>query len=159
MSRNSISALNELSQTKGVQINYDIRNIGTIEVPRFSCLCTYGRIFCTSQGSSKKIAKELCANDVLLKLRETGCASMTNVSVAASITPTENYVGKLNEYCSQHALTYPDYFDDFDLHQSEYTVRCKLSDLECKGASTNKKYAKQISAMKMLQKCVSNFHF
>lgn len=152
--RNSISILNELSQRDRILISYDIRFIGDVHNPLFECTGKYGNIISTARASSKKMARELCANDILLKVRRENGKNVVQ-EVSTSYVPLENYISQLNEYCAKNQLPQPDYLNE-PTFGMEHIIKCQLSGLEFIGSASNKKIAKQIAAKKMLEKFVFN---
>lgn len=145
--RNSIAILNEISQKNNIKIMYEIQSIGDVNTPLFRCKAQFGIHKYMAEGLSKKSAKEMCANELLTKhdmySKENVQENLSNSLIM------DNYVGKLNEYCSKNRLHYADYIQDACGNQ--YIVKCKLDDLEFTGLSSNKKEAKQLAAKNMLK--------
>lgn len=142
--RNSVSVLNELSQSRCIRLSFDIKSIGTITRPFFECECKFGLHTEVVQALSKKVAKEECAKLMLKNNNLIKNSSDLNTSV-----PFENYIGELNEFCSGYALQYPEYVEIDS--STGFCVKCTHSGNEILATASNKKQAKQNAALKMLE--------
>lgn len=124
---------------------------------------------------SKKKAKHAAARNLIGHLRSLesfkfdlvflnvpenaeACTSTTvekKRKATANTEPEINYVGKLLEYCVKNKLP-PASFDMIDhtanaqRHLSEFSMKCRVNDVEKQGKGFNKKQAKQNAAMEVL---------
>ncbi|CAH1173796.1 unnamed protein product [Phaedon cochleariae] len=166
MNKTPISILQELMVKKNILPSY-------LECPSdnerfsFACIVHAGSIEVKGYGNNKKEAKQNSASNALESLNysindeymvksiQTVSTSLpaqsSSISIGNQNSPPDNYVGKLNEYCSTHGKPYPQYQDNIVPLNGRFIVHCHFSKFVTDGLGLNKKTAKQESAKKMLE--------
>lgn len=133
----------------------------TVEAPRatgFSFQCTVTADGLTSIGyaNTKQNAKQNSAQKLLIQMGYALVNFETNnnnqfTNLSEKISPTINYVGKLNETASGAGKPYPVYSESIVPLNGTFSVTCSYISKTSRGCGKTKKEAKQQAAKAMLE--------
>lgn len=126
----------------------------------FKCSVQAGKISASGYATSKKEAKQNCAQNALILLGKHAINYNNNrvelpvptifVQTSPNL-PVINYVGQLNETASMNGKSYPNYKENIVPINGIFTVSCSFLKWRTEGYGTTKKKAKQDAAKKMLE--------
>ncbi|XP_061547374.1 LOW QUALITY PROTEIN: interferon-inducible double-stranded RNA-dependent protein kinase activator A homolog [Phycodurus eques] len=136
---------------------------GEAHQPSFVFSVTIGEVCCKGEGSSKKAAKHMAAEDALRILQmNTEAVSLPVKSesndVAAKSNDHNNSVGMLQELSLQRGWRLPEYtmiMETGPPHRREFTITCAVESLSETAAGSSKKAAKKAAAEKLVAKLQS----
>ncbi|XP_049825467.1 uncharacterized protein LOC109602504 [Aethina tumida] len=155
MSKNPISKLQEFAVTQKLSMpDYDIIGIGTAQSPKFLCRLKYSNRTVEVTGISKKDAKFLAAQNMLILLtaNKSGTSNDTIYrDVSSNYIAEVNYVGKVNEFANHYRQRQPCYSDEAPINGT-FVIQCTFMNNNTFGYGKTKKAAKQHSAELMWKK-------
>ncbi|XP_041478440.1 RISC-loading complex subunit tarbp2-like [Lytechinus variegatus] len=145
-----VSILQELCAKKGVTPVYDtIGQEGASHQPKFTIRCTAGDVVGNGQGSSKKVAKQSAAEDVLQQL---------DVEVPAvedeGRSLKDNPVGELQELVTLLGWRKPEYEaleESGPPHNRRFVIAVSVDKYKEQGVDQSKRLAKRAAATTMLE--------
>lgn len=164
-SRNNWSPLFETVQTNELNDCFKMR-------------CTVKNMVGYGKAKSKKAAKQIAAKEILLQVVEGGDFSgfdvgatkekaiqyLNSLSAKADVdedpitSSTENWVGKLFEYCLRLKINSPEYeYEEKVTPQGPlFIATCTVGKIKCTGEARQKKQAKSVAARKMFLRAEDN---
>ena len=134
--------------------HYEFEQRGPSHQPIITCEVKLdtpkGTMRAASTGTSKKMAKQLSAKDLMYLLKRDG--SIFEAPRTAIANNVENYIGRLNELCQKQGWELPNYeFEQSGPSHNPYfscvvVVATPEGERRISGEGTSKKVAKQVAA-------------
>ena len=160
--KSPVSAVHELAVQLGETLEWmQVSECGPAHCKLFSMKVTMGSYEAIGSGRSKKIAKQVAAQSLLLQIQESSKTQHTNATQqhepqlpATTNTPAhENPVSTLQQVTAKHGLGLPEYqvvCEDGPHILQKFDIKVKVKDMESSGLGRSKKTAKRNAAQAML---------